>query len=294
MDFNQVRYFLALADTLNFTRAAEQSNVSQPALTQAIKRLEAELGGELIHRDGRHTELTELGKKLRGHFEHIEHTRHLVRTTAKAIAKSGNTELNIGIMCTIGPQAIAQMLNLFKQQHPTVSLVLHDIAPASINNLLLTGALDGVFCSRQGPTHPKLHYHHLFEEAMVVAFPTGHAFGKMNEVPLRAIAEQPYIDRLHCEFRGSFIDILSSDNLELNIAIQSQREDWIQSLIHDGAGVSIIPRYSLLRPEPDYRHISDPMLSRNVEFAVVNQTTFTPALDNFIQHTINHPWVANS
>lgn len=53
MDFNQVRFFLALAETLNFTRAAERCHVTQPALTQSIKRLELELGGDLIVRDGR-------------------------------------------------------------------------------------------------------------------------------------------------------------------------------------------------------------------------------------------------
>lgn len=74
VDFNQVRYFLALADCLNFTRAAERCNVSQPALTQAIRRLENELGGELIRREGRDSELTTLGRSLRGYFEEIERT----------------------------------------------------------------------------------------------------------------------------------------------------------------------------------------------------------------------------
>ena len=86
MDFNQVRYFLAVSDTLNFTRAAELCHVSQPAPTQAIKRLEAELGGELIHRDGRYTELTALGKTLRGHFQQIDRTRQLVRAQAPSSA----------------------------------------------------------------------------------------------------------------------------------------------------------------------------------------------------------------
>lgn len=129
MDFNQVRYFLALADTLNFTRAAEKCYVSQPALTQAIKRLENELGGELIDRDGKHTELTEMGKSLRRHFEQIDQIRHLVRTTAKAITSGEVAELNIGVMCTIGPRVIAKMLDDFHMQHPKVPIVLHDVTP---------------------------------------------------------------------------------------------------------------------------------------------------------------------
>src|SRR6266699_1397486 len=65
MEMHQVRYFLAVARTLNFTRAAEECNVTQPALTRAIKQLEDELGGELIRREGRNSHLTDLGNKMR-------------------------------------------------------------------------------------------------------------------------------------------------------------------------------------------------------------------------------------
>ena len=61
MEIHQARYFLALARTLNFTRAAEASNVTQPALTKAIQKLEQELGGPLIYREFHHTHLTDLG-----------------------------------------------------------------------------------------------------------------------------------------------------------------------------------------------------------------------------------------
>lgn len=290
MDFNQVRYFLALANTLNFTRAAEQCYVSQPALTQAIKRLEAELGGELIHRDGRYTELTELGKSLRGHFEQIDHTRHLVRTTAKAVTSGEVAELNIGLMCTIGPRLLAGMLDTFQMQHPMVSLVLHDVTPTSISDLLLSGALDGTFCARHGPPHPQLRYIDLFEEEMVVAFPPDHAFLEMDAVPLRAVAKQRYIDRLHCEFRHDFLEFCEDGNFELDVVFRSQREDWIQSLIRDGVGVSVIPQFSLLRPELEFRPITDPALSRKVEFAVVDQPEVTAALNILIEQVRLYDW----
>jgi len=293
MDFNQVRYFLALANTLNFTRAAEQCYVSQPALTQAIKRLEVELGGELIHRDGRYTELTVLGKSLREHFEQIDRTRHLVRTTAKAVTSGEVAELNIGLMCTIGPRVLAVLLDAFQMQHPMVSIVLHDVTPEAISDLLLSGALDGAFCARHGPSHDQLRYVELFEETMVVAFPPDHAFAELDVVPLRAVAKQRYIDRLHCEFRQEFLEFCEDEEFELDVVFRSQREDWIQSLIRDGVGVSVIPQYSLLRPELDYRPISDPMLSRNVEFAVVDQPEVTEALAMLMDQLKIHDWMVD-
>ena len=290
MDFNQIRYFLALADTLNFTRAAEKCYVSQPALTQAIKRLETELGGELITRDGKYTELTELGKSLRGHFERIDHTRHLVRTTAKAVTSGQFTELNIGIMCTLGPRVIAGMLDEYQHKFPDVAIVLHDVTPMAIPELLLSGGLDGAFCAYHGSKNNQLEYVDLFEEAMVVAFPGSHEFLTLNSVPLEEIAKHRYIDRLHCEFREEFLEFCSVKDIELNVAFRSQREDWIQSLIRDGAGVSVIPRFSLLKPELDYRNIIDPVLVRMIGLAVTEKETPSQALNEFINLANSFDW----
>jgi LysR family hydrogen peroxide-inducible transcriptional activator len=71
MEFNQIRYFLNLADTLNFTEAAMRGGVSQPALTRAIQRLEQELGGALAYRDGKDSRLTALGHDIRSVFAAI-------------------------------------------------------------------------------------------------------------------------------------------------------------------------------------------------------------------------------
>jgi DNA-binding transcriptional LysR family regulator len=69
MEFHQVRYFLALASTLNFTRAAELRNVTQPALAKGVQKLEQELGGELIYREPQLTQLTDHGKQVLPMFE---------------------------------------------------------------------------------------------------------------------------------------------------------------------------------------------------------------------------------
>ena len=290
MDFNQVRYFLALAETLNFTRAAERSNVSQPGLTQSIKRLEDELGGELITRDGQFTELTDLGKSIRGHFEQIDRTRNLVRSTAKTMTSSGITEINIGLMCTIGPRVLATMLDTFQKKHPMVSIVLHDVEPSSIPDLLMSGVLDGVFCARHSSPHPQIHYVDLFQEPMVIAFPKNHDFSEMDAIPLREIAKQRYVERLHCEFRQEVLELLEGEDLHIEVVFRSQREDWIQSMVRDGVGICCIPRYSLLRPELDHRPIIDPVLSRKVEFAVTKLSCNTPAINMLIEQIENHNW----
>lgn len=290
MDFNQVRYFLALANTLNFTRAAEQCYVSQPALTQSIKRLEDELGGELISREGRETALTPLGKSLRGHFEAIDHTRHLVRSTAKAVTRGEIAELNIGVMCTIGPRLIAGMLDSFQQKHPMVHLVLHDVTRDTIPEMLFSGAVDAVFCARGAPSSSRLRYVEMYGEDVVVAFPPGHAFSQLDSVGLHAVAAERYLDRLHCEFRDGYLSFCNDQGLATQVVLRSQREDWIQSLVRDGVGVSVIPRYSLLEPELDFRPLDAPGMRRTVELAVVEQDVIAPSILAFLDHARDYSW----
>ena len=290
MDFNQVRYFVALADTLNFTRASERCFVSQSALTQAIKRLESELGGDLISRDGRNTELTELGKSIRGHFEHIAQTRDLVKSTAKTVLSGEMAELNIGIMCTIGPRILANLMETFQLEHPSITLILHDVSGELVPNMLMSGALDGVFCARHSQRHPKLDYIELFEENMVVAFPEGHAFSQVDVVSLKDVAQQRYLDRLHCEFRSEYLDFCKANNLEFRAVFSSEREDWIQSMVKDGMGVSLMPQYSVLHPGLHHRAIKDPSLQRTVEFAYMANGDISPAMNLLLEDSRNFDW----
>ncbi len=290
MDFNQVRYFLALANTLNFTRAAEQCNVSQPALTQAIRRLETELGGDLVDREGRRIELTPLGNHLRGYFAQIDRTRKAVNATATAVTSGTISELNIGLMCTIGPRVIAPMIDAFRNEHPRVSIILHDVTVDSAADLVLTGALDGSFCAHRNPPTDEIAHIDLFEERLVVAMPVGHAFEGLDEVPLREIANQRYLDRLHCEFREDVLEYYRGIDLDLDVIIRSEREDWIQGMVRDGAGISCIPRYSLLEPELTHRPIVDPELSRSVSFAYAKRPGTPRALENLIAMANSYDW----
>jgi DNA-binding transcriptional LysR family regulator len=290
MDFNQVRYFLVLSETLNFTRAAERCHVTQPTLTHAIKRLEDELGGQLVVRDGRHTRLSPLGRALRTHFEQIEQTRAMLKETAGAVTSGEQIEMNIGLMCTIGPQILGRFLKAFQRGNPQAMLFLHDVTPEAIPELLLSGALDGAFCARHSKRHKKLDYVTLFKEALVVAFPDGHEFGCLDGVSLARVTELPYLDRLHCEFRDKLISMLAERGLTLDVAFSSQREDWIQGMIRDGVGVSVIPEYSLIAPQLPHRPLVDPVLERNVDFATVHGGPGSAGLQAMVEMIREFPW----
>src|SRR5918996_1264621 len=122
MEMQQVRYFLALSQCLNFTRAAEMANVSQPSLTRAIQQLEAELGGPLFHRERQRTHLSELGLMMLPYLRQIQEQTEAARAKAKAVRRLEQTRVNIGAMCTISPAIFSELMMEFRERHPGVAL----------------------------------------------------------------------------------------------------------------------------------------------------------------------------
>ncbi|MBK8209898.1 MAG: LysR family transcriptional regulator, partial [Rhodospirillales bacterium] len=113
MELYQVRYFLALCETLNFTRAAENCNVSQPSLTRAIQNLEAELGGRCSIANG-NAHLTELGKLMHPYLEQTFGQAEAAKARAKDFSKLIDTPLGIGVMCTIGSTKLMELFSTFQ------------------------------------------------------------------------------------------------------------------------------------------------------------------------------------
>src|SRR5271167_3344283 len=101
MEMQQIRYFLTLAQTLNFTRAAEECNVTQPALTRAIQTLEAELGGDLLRRERGHSHLTELGRRMLPMMQQCYQAAQSAQALARAVKSSEVAPLSLALSRTI-------------------------------------------------------------------------------------------------------------------------------------------------------------------------------------------------
>ena len=117
MEIHQVRYFLALCETLNFTRAAESCNVSQPALTRAVHKLEEELGGLLLRREHLLTHLTDFGRLVRPHLEQMMAQAEAAKSTAMHFLRMDSAPINLGVMCTVGPMRFMSFLAEFRAAH---------------------------------------------------------------------------------------------------------------------------------------------------------------------------------
>lgn len=142
MEMQQVRYFLAVSRTLNFTRAAEECNVTQPALTRAIKQLEDELGGELIRREGRNSHLTELGNRMRPLLQQCYDSALTAKSLAAKVKKGEVSSLSIAVSRTLDLDLFTRALAEVRRAFPQVQLRLRRGTGTEICEMLKNGDVD--------------------------------------------------------------------------------------------------------------------------------------------------------
>src|SRR6516162_4947389 len=136
MEMHQVRYFLAVARTLNFTRAAEQCNVSQPALTRAIQQLEDELSGKLLRREGKLSHLTDLGARMVPLMQQCYESAIAAKTLAISLKKGSALAISLALSQTIELQLLAGCLAEMQRVFPGLQLKILRGNSAEISDYL--------------------------------------------------------------------------------------------------------------------------------------------------------------
>jgi DNA-binding transcriptional LysR family regulator len=281
MEIHQVRYFLAVTETRSFTRAAERCAVSQPALTAAIKKLEEELGGPLILRERGGAKLTALGQHVLPRFQRLRDETQAVQVIAENHRRLKQVPLRVGVLCTVGPARLAGALAAFRAAAPGVELEMAVALQGEILRRLEDAEVD-LIVSNLGDAVPNwCVVAPLYDERYVVVLPPAHPLTARESVRLEDLDGEPYVDRLSCEMRGRVLAAYAARGLELYAAYRTDREDWVQSLVHAGLGFAFMPEHSLLLTEAPQRPLVDPALSRTVTLVRSGDRKPTPALQLF-------------
>lgn len=288
MEMQQIRYFLALCETLNFTRAAEQCNVSQPSLTRAIGNLEQEMGGELFRRERRQTHLTELGRLVQRHLENLQASARAAEAEARKYLNVEQARLRLGMMCTIGPARIVGFLRRLHADLPGINVDVREAIGTRLVENLMEGKLDVAVIGLPG--YPdRLDSVALYEERYVIGFGSGHHFEKLNAVPLASLNGEDYVQRQNCEF-SSFREALGSPNVDPNIVYASEREVWVQAMLASGVGCAVMPESMPVLPGIATRPLIEPEVVRTISLVTVAGRQYSPALREVISAARRHDW----
>jgi DNA-binding transcriptional LysR family regulator len=282
MEIHQIRYFLAVCATLNFTRAAALCNVSQPALTRAIKALEEELGGELLRRERKLTHLTELGRLVREPLAQALAETERSKKQAAAFLSLGDAPLDLGVMYTIGPSRLVAMLDHLYRTSPGIQIRLRDGTPSALLEALVGGTIALAVITRPPQAPERLEVLTLYRERFVIAFPPGHRFAQKNAIRLEDMRGENYLLRLECEMREVIQRMREERSIPIAIRCQSQREDWIQAMILAGMGCAFMPESMPMLPGIETRPVLEDALQREVCLAMMAGRRFSPAVKAFV------------
>jgi DNA-binding transcriptional LysR family regulator len=290
MELNQIRYFLNLADTLNFTEAAMRSGVSQPTLTRAIQRLEQELGGTLVYRDGKDSRLTALGRDIRSEFAAIADREQRVRAISLNRVHGRRETLTLGIVNTIAPALITGFVSHALRQMPMLELILQPVTRDEGMERLLSGQIDGCFCTDPIAGNTKIATVAMFSERLLLAMAQEHSLANQASVSLVELSEQPYLDRLQCEFRSRVQNHLHERAIIMVPRLRSEREDLIQQAVAEGAGVCMLPERSAIIDGLALRPVDTLDLSRTVAFQSGSGSGTAAALRQFRVLVERYAW----
>ena len=262
MDIRQLRYFVAVAEEKNFTRAAERLFMAQPPLSRQISQLEDELGVLLFERGSRPLKMTEAGRFLYGHATQLIAKANEVKTMTQRVGTIERS-LSIGFVATTLYGLLPRIIRQFREKHPMVELSLHEMTTSEQTAALKAGEIDVGF-GRLRVDDPSIRRILLREESLMVAVPTTHPLTKYRAgVSLKNLVNLPFLVFPKAP-RPSFADqVLAlfhdrglrpkklSEVRDLQIAI---------GLVAAGEGITIVPRsmHAFVRQDVTYLELNEP------------------------------------
>jgi DNA-binding transcriptional LysR family regulator len=258
MEMQQVRYFLAVAKALNFTRAAEECNVTQPALTRAIKLLEYELGGDLIRREGRNSHLTELGNKMLPMLSQCYEAATSAKALAQAFSKGDVSTLAIGVARTIDPLMLMVPFREMYDMFPGLQLKLKRGTAAEIVDMLQVGQVDLAIGGPLGETWDRLETWPMFSESFDLIVGADHALTLRDaaELAVEHIHGERFLRHNGNDLTDYECERLGAAGIDLHTAHEVNSDRDLEALVVAGFGIAIAPRG--LHRSAALRHIDFP------------------------------------
>lgn len=287
MELYQIRYFIAVSRTLNFTKAADECNVTQPALTRAIKKLEDELGGELFRRERTNTHLTALGKAMLPLLQQSIDSANAAKQEAENYGCGEVAPLRIGISETIMSDLFSGVF--VELQLSVTGLVLNILRkPASdIISLLQAGDIDfGIVAACEDCSVDRLRSWPLFDEDIVFCLDKGNA----SALPLTALDGQPVIARPYCESSSIIQSALESMGIRPNPKHVVDCDADIECILGLAETATFLPKSTADRMSLDWYKLEGDAFLRSVMVIELAGRQHNMAASRFLRLVRSADW----
>ncbi|MCA2405956.1 LysR family transcriptional regulator [Rhizobium leguminosarum bv. viciae 248] len=287
MELRHLRYFLAVAEEGNFTRAAGKLGIGQPPLSQQIRDLEREVGAALFHRVPHGAELTAAGTAFLGEAKASVAAAEKAKLAAQSANRGETGRLSLGFTASSAfNPVVSTTIRRFRARWPEVQLSLTEMNTLALMQKLERGELDATFMrpSLDDPTGIRLR--RLPDEPMVIALPASHSLARRSELPLAALADEPFILFPRLVGLSLYDDVVLAcrkAGFELTVAQEAPQISSVVNLVAADLGVSIVPAsISQIKLEGvAYRPIEGPPAVARLALAIL-KTHRSPVTENLI------------
>jgi len=242
MEMHQVRYFLAVARALNFTRAAEECNVAQPSLTRAIRQLEAELGGDLFRRERPQAQLTELGLRMHPLLRQCYESALGARSLASSLKSGEVGSLRLALSHSIDLALITPQLQELKQHFNRLEFKFMRGASAEIAEYLKNGQAELAIASDLGDTWERLDAWPLFTETFQLMVSGKHYLADRQPIDIVDLRAERLLVRTYCEHTGRLAELLREREIDVDHAHEIASERDLMTLLDANMGFAVVPR----------------------------------------------------
>jgi DNA-binding transcriptional LysR family regulator len=293
MDLHQLRSFAAVARHSHFTRAAEELHIGQPAVSQHVRRLEAELGVSLLNRTTRAVALTEAGRLLLGRAERALAELDSGLAELEEIKGLLRGRLTIGAMQWLEPYDLAGELAAFHEIHPGIDIRVVEETVQAMLHSVLGDELDVAFVSLESGLADGLGCHLLFEDELVLVVAPGHRLSGRSQVNLKDLREEPFVFLREGAGLRRAVEIAAAEvGYRPQARFETNEVSRVLALVARGLGVSAVSR-SVAQASAD-RVISVPLrpvIRRQVALVWRTSRHRSPAAGAFLDH-VRENWPA--
>ncbi len=276
MTLTELRYIVAVARERHFGRAAEACFVSQPTLSVSIKKLEEELDVKIFERGASEVSVTPLGSDLVRQAQQVLEQAAAIKEIAKRGKDPLSGPLRVGVIYTIGPYLLPDLVRQVIERVPQMPLMLQENFTARLLEMLRTGELDCAIMAEPFPD-AGLAIAPLYDEPFLAAVPTTHPLAKRKSISAEELKQETMLllGTGHC-FRDHVLEVcpeyarFSTDAEGIRKTFEGSSLETIKYMVASGMGVTVVPRLSVPEePQPHVRYIPfvKPVPTRRVALA---------------------------
>ncbi len=267
MELHQLRYFVAVAETGGFSKAAKRCFVAQPSLSQQIIKLEHELGQELFERLSRKIVLTEAGKALLPRAKLVLREAGNIKSGIKDDVDSGTGTLSVGLIPTIAPYLLPGSLDKYHTKFPKSQLKVSENLTDRLIRNIINLEVDVAIMSLP-IDDPLIQTKTLFDDPLVLALSPGHPLKKSKKIRIEDLKSIPFIalDEEHC-LGEQIKSFCYEKQVDPDIVCRTWNLSTIQQCVSFGNGISLVPKMLVMTDNTKsctYREIAGQSPSRKV------------------------------